>query len=710
MPTRELAQQVAQVASLFSEKSGIRHACVYGGAPKYPQIRELDRGAEIVIATPGRLNDFLDAFRTNLMRTTYLVLDEADRMLDMGFEPQIRKIMEQLRIDRQTLMWSATWPKEVQLLAEQYLTDYVQINVGSMQLTANHNILQHVEVCLEDEKPYKLSQLLRKITEDELPKSLIFVETKRKADELARKLKREGYIALAIHGDKNQQDRDYVLREFREGRCPLLIATDVASRGIHIEDVKNVINYDYPNCSEDYIHRIGRTGRASNKGTAYTFFTPNNRNKARDLIEVLEEAKQEISPRLLGMKGFVADRGRSRWRTLPDSSEKEVDRDWSRSGGAGKVDYQSRDRSTPGRLERDRRYDDKSREDRNNDGSRGDRSFEKERRRQSRWEEPNAGAGGANDVHQTDSSQNLYSENSYYAEHQPEASAAHQALSTDSQFASDSGYQAQFEKDVTNSQWSHDKQSNENILENYNNTCASKFNETIQLAILSQLATSRSTDQSPVIDAQTEDDTSNGVKPLMSFQAEVARYGRPRAEGSRYSRFDRDNSDYSRSRNYGESRKRAFGSDGDNSSYRHGKRERYESNFNNSYGGRNNYESNFKSRDSVVDASKRSFDSTAGTSGSLQSLVVKVTFDSYQQQAQLRNFNNYSFPPLLPPPASQANSALPTQPVQSSPLAIQPSPTNYDYNSTSDVQNIAYYYSPWMQPSGTFSVPPILPQ
>ena len=316
----------------------------------------------------------------------------------------------------------------------------------------------------------------------------------------------------------------------------------------------------------------------------------------------------------------------------------------------------------------------------------------------------------AKDANQTNSSQNLNSENSYYAEHQPEASAAHQSLPNDSQFASANGFQGQFGQDETNSQWSYDKQSTENILENYNNTCASKFNESIQLAILSQLATSRSTNQSPVTNIQTEDNSNNGVKPLMSFQAEVNKYGRPRADGARYSRFDRDNSDYSRSRDYGESRKRPFESVGDNSSYRHGKRDRYESNSNHSYSGRNNYESNFKNHASVVGASKRSFDSTAGTSGSLQSLVVKVTFDSYQQQAQLRNFNNYSFPPLQLPPASQANSALPTQPVQSSPLAIQPSPTNYDYNSTSDVQNIAYLYSQWMQPSGTFSVPPILPQ
>lgn len=154
-PTRELAQQIQQVADDFGHSSGIRNTCLYGGAPKNLQARDLDVGVEIVIATPGRLLDFLESARTNLRRCTYLVLDEADRMLDMGFEPQIRKIIEQIRPDRQTLMWSATWPKEVQNLAEDFLKDYAQINVGSLQLAANHNILQIIDVCQDYEKESK---------------------------------------------------------------------------------------------------------------------------------------------------------------------------------------------------------------------------------------------------------------------------------------------------------------------------------------------------------------------------------------------------------------------------------------------------------------------------------------------------------------------------------------------------------------------------
>jgi len=316
VPTRELAQQVLEVSNEFGRASQLRSACVYGGAPKGPQLRDLERGAEICIATPGRLIDFLEANKTNLRRTTYLVLDEADRMLDMGFEPQIRKILDQIRPDRQTLMWSATWPKEVRRLAEEFLSDYIQVNIGALQLTANHNILQIIDVCMDHEKEEKLVKLLNEIMGEKENKTLIFVETKRKADDIARRMKRDGWPVLSIHGDKSQQERDWALNDFRGGRNPILIATDVASRGLDVEDIKFVINFDYPNCSEDYVHRIGRTGRATSTGTAYTFFTPNNAKQASDLVNVLREAKQVISPKLLqleensrGMRG-----GRQRWR------------------------------------------------------------------------------------------------------------------------------------------------------------------------------------------------------------------------------------------------------------------------------------------------------------------------------------------------------------------------------------------------------------
>jgi len=314
-PTRELAQQILEVANEFGRTSQLKSACVYGGAPKGPQLRDLERGAEICIATPGRLIDFLEAGKTTLRRTTYLVLDEADRMLDMGFEPQIRKILEQIRPDRQTLMWSATWPKEVRRLAEEFLNDYIQVNTGALQLAANHSILQIIDVCMEHEKEEKLVKLLNEIMQEKQNKTIIFVETKRKADDITRRMKRDGWPVLSIHGDKSQQERDWALNDFRGGRNPILVATDVASRGLDVDDIKFVINFDYPNCSEDYVHRIGRTGRAGAAGTAYTFFTPNNAKQAPDLCNVLKEAKQVISPKLLqleessrGMRG-----GQRRW-------------------------------------------------------------------------------------------------------------------------------------------------------------------------------------------------------------------------------------------------------------------------------------------------------------------------------------------------------------------------------------------------------------
>ncbi|XP_046737133.1 ATP-dependent RNA helicase dbp2-like [Diprion similis] len=231
-PTRELAQQIQEVANCFGETASVRNTCVFGGAPKGPQAHDLERGVEICIATPGRLIDFLEKGTTNLRRCTYLVLDEADRMLDMGFEPQIRRIIEQIRPDRQVLMWSATWPKEVRALAEDFLSNYTHLNIGSLTLSANHNIIQIVDVCQEFEKDMKLFRLLQEIGTEKENKTIIFVETKRKVDDITRNIRRDGWQALSIHGDKNQQERDHVLQEFRSGRAPILVATDVAARGL----------------------------------------------------------------------------------------------------------------------------------------------------------------------------------------------------------------------------------------------------------------------------------------------------------------------------------------------------------------------------------------------------------------------------------------------------------------------------------------------
>ena len=232
-PTRELAQQIQEVVNHFQTR--FANVCVFGGASKGPQIKEISRNRPmLVIATPGRLNDFIESGIISLANISYLVLDEADRMLDMGFEPQIRKIISTISMTkRQTLMWSATWPKEVRTLAEDFLRNHIQINVGALQLHANHNITQIVEVCGDMEKKERLFNLLTEIVrENSENKIIVFAETKRKVDDLTKQLKYSNWPAMCIHGDKSQAERDWVLKEFRSGRAPILVATDVAARGL----------------------------------------------------------------------------------------------------------------------------------------------------------------------------------------------------------------------------------------------------------------------------------------------------------------------------------------------------------------------------------------------------------------------------------------------------------------------------------------------
>ncbi|KAM3197091.1 hypothetical protein ACQJBY_072639 [Aegilops geniculata] len=298
-PTRELAVQIQQETTKFGASSKIKSTCIYGGVPKGPQVRDLQKGVEIIIATPGRLIDMMESHHTNLRRVTYLVLDEADRMLDMGFEPQIKKIVSQIRPDRQTLYWSATWPKEVELLARTFLFDPYKVIIGSEELKANHAICQHVEILSESQKYNKLVNLLEDIMDGS--RILIFMDTKKGCDQITRQLRMDGWPALSIHGDKSQAERDWVLSEFKSGKSPIMTATDVAARGLDVKDVKYVINYDFPGSLEDYVHRIGRTGRAGATGTAYSFFTAANARFAKDLISILVEAGQKVSPELANM-------------------------------------------------------------------------------------------------------------------------------------------------------------------------------------------------------------------------------------------------------------------------------------------------------------------------------------------------------------------------------------------------------------------------
>ena len=319
-PTRELAIQIHDECEKFCPAASARSCVLYGGAAKGDQLRALRSGADVVVATPGRLNDFLDpppgfTAPVSASKAAYVVLDEADRMLDMGFEPQIKKIFKLCPSARQTVMFTATWPKAVQKIADSFTTKPVHIQIGSGgdKLTANKSITQTVEVLEEEEKFDRCVAILKK----ELGKTdtcIMFAGTKRRCDFLDRRLKQSGFhSAGAIHGDKDQHEREMVLDNFRRGRGNILVATDVAARGLDIPGVAAVMVYDFPLQVEDYVHRIGRTGRAGKEGKAFTFFTKDNRGAANELIEILQGAGQTVPLALQAMqrKGGGGGRGYS---------------------------------------------------------------------------------------------------------------------------------------------------------------------------------------------------------------------------------------------------------------------------------------------------------------------------------------------------------------------------------------------------------------
>ncbi|CEM21907.1 unnamed protein product [Vitrella brassicaformis CCMP3155] len=293
-PTRELAIQIFEESRKFTYGTGIRAVVIYGGADVKLQFRELERGCDILVATPGRLVDLMERARVSLAMIKYLVFDEADRMLDMGFEPQIRRIVEQEDMPdrgRQTVMFSATFPREIQRLAADFLEDYIMVTIGRVGST-NEFIRQRLQYAEDRDKQRTIQKILEDQTEEGL--SLVFVETKRGADALEHYLLMHQFPATSIHGDRSQFEREEALRAFKSGDCPILVATDVAARGLDIPNVKQVINYDLPNNIDDYVHRIGRTGRAGNTGTAISFVNETNRPILRDLLGLLEEAQQEV--------------------------------------------------------------------------------------------------------------------------------------------------------------------------------------------------------------------------------------------------------------------------------------------------------------------------------------------------------------------------------------------------------------------------------
>ncbi|GMV98998.1 MAG: DEAD/DEAH box family ATP-dependent RNA helicase [Candidatus Hydrogenedentota bacterium] len=270
VPTRELAQQTHEVINDMGKALGIRASLIYGGVGYDKQNRDLKKGCAVVVATPGRLLDHLERGNAHFGELVILVLDEADRMLDMGFLPDIKRILCKLPNDRQTLMFSATFPDEISRLAREMLHEPERVTVG-----ATHKPVDKVRQVLYTVQVENKSDLLLQLLEGSTVNStMIFLRTKERTERLAHLLKRHKLKAVAIHGDRSQSQREEALRGFRSGKYSILVATDVAARGLDIDGVSHVFNYDIPPTAEDYLHRIGRTARADTDGDAITFVTP----------------------------------------------------------------------------------------------------------------------------------------------------------------------------------------------------------------------------------------------------------------------------------------------------------------------------------------------------------------------------------------------------------------------------------------------------
>ncbi|KAL9965710.1 hypothetical protein ACROYT_G029552 [Oculina patagonica] len=344
-PTRELACQIFEESKKFAYRSYVRPCVVYGGADIGGQLKELDRGCHLLVATPGRLVDMLDRGRVGLDSCKFLVLDEADRMLDMGFEPQIRRIVDQDTMpkagERQTLMFSATFPKEIQMLARDFLVNYIFLAVGRVGSTSE-NITQKTVWVDEFDKRSFLLDLLNASGPDSL--TLVFVETKKGADALEDYLYGQGYPSTSIHGDRSQREREAALQSFKTGRTPILVATAVAARGLDIPNVRHVVNFDMPTDIEEYVHRIGRTGRVGHTGLATSFFNDKNRNVAKDMVELLNDTRQEV-PQWLESLAYQnqssggRNRGRSRHSAGGFGSRDYRQQPHHRGGGGGGPHY-----------------------------------------------------------------------------------------------------------------------------------------------------------------------------------------------------------------------------------------------------------------------------------------------------------------------------------------------------------------------------------
>ena len=284
-PTRELAIQIDESFDAYGKHTGLRHAVVFGGVSQFQQTNELRRGVDILIATPGRLLDLIAQKFINLKNIKMFVLDEADRMLDMGFIHDVRKVIALLPQKKQTLFFSATMPPEITRLSSSILTNPVRVEVTPVSSTAE-NVDQHIYLVEKNDKRQLLIHLLKNNT---IQNALVFTRTKYGADKIAKELYRANIKADAIHGNKTQSARQRALNNFKEGKIRVLVATDIAARGIDVDDLSHVINFELPNIPETYVHRIGRTGRAGQSGSALSFCDMEERSYLRDIHKLIEK-------------------------------------------------------------------------------------------------------------------------------------------------------------------------------------------------------------------------------------------------------------------------------------------------------------------------------------------------------------------------------------------------------------------------------------
>ncbi|KAL7289251.1 hypothetical protein TKK_0017188 [Trichogramma kaykai] len=297
-PTHELALQIEKEVNKYNYRN-IKAVCVYGGGDRKAQIRAVAQIREIVIATPGRLNDLVQEGTLDVKGVSYLILDEADRMLDMGFEPQIRKTLLDVRPDRQSVMTSATWPAGVRRLASSYMKNPITVCVGTMDLKAVHSVTQRICIVEEEEKMDMLKDFFHNMGPDD--KAIVFFGRKVTVDNIGSDLALSGVKCQSIHGGRDQFDREQALEDIKSGHVNILLATDVASRGIDIEDITHVLNFDFPRDIEEYVHRVGRTGRAGRRGESISFMTRRDWAQAEKLIAILEEAQQDVPEELHSM-------------------------------------------------------------------------------------------------------------------------------------------------------------------------------------------------------------------------------------------------------------------------------------------------------------------------------------------------------------------------------------------------------------------------